>query len=256
MLGRRALWATMIVLAIVGGVAIWGTWRSTPTAANPDQNGWVSTPYGPLGPADRDMVIRVRLACLWEAAVGEEMSQKASDPKVAAIGAKIALEHHDLNKITLAAATKLGVIVPDQPSAEQQAWLDQLTAATGSNYDYLAVNILRQAHGQVLPLVTSVRSGTRNSVVRDLGDQTAVFVTHHMQYLESTGLVDYDRLDLPPSPPRAVVTRGGQYENIPVALIVITVLIIVGAVIALFVRLLASRRKPVVPGIPRTREGP
>lgn len=191
----------------------------------------MSTQWGPLGPGDRDMVIRIRLAGLWEHPVGQQMVTRATTPRVREIGGLISTEHLELDRITTDAATTLGVDLPNQPTSQQSGWMAQISAQSGSNYDTTAVNLLRQAHGTVLPLLASVRANTRNSVVRDLADQATQYVRRHIGYLESTGLVDFDALPIPPEPTQSVVTRNGDYEQIPVALTAFGIVVAMAAVV-------------------------
>ena len=243
-MSARPLVVVLLVAALAAaGVAVWQTWATTPTAAAPGQEGWVSTPWGPLGPADRDLLIRVRMAGLWEHPTGQEMSVRASTGKVRDVGGQMSREHLELDEIVNDVANRLGVLLPNQPSTEQQAWMYQITQAAGSNYDWTSVNLLRQAHGAVLPTIIAVRVGTRNELVRAFADKAAPYVARHIGYLESTGLVDFARLDEPPAPPRAVVTRSGQYENVPVALLALAALVVIAGLVAVITRLLTQRRR-------------
>ena len=239
---RRLILIALSVSMVLAGWAVWQTWRTQPTAAAPGQTGWVSTQWGPLGPGDRDLLVQVRLAGLWEMPTGQEMVARASQPRVRDVGRMMATEHQELDQKVIDAAAQLGVLLPNPPTHEKQAWMEQITAATGAAYDWTAVNLLRQAHGSVLPVLISVRAGTRNDVIRRFADEAAVYVTRHMAYLESTGLVDYARLDEPPAPPHAVVTRAGQYENVPVALLAIGGLILIAG-LAVFVSSLMLERR-------------
>jgi predicted outer membrane protein len=220
---------------------VWQTWRSTPTAAAPGQDGWVSTQWGPLGPADRDLLVRVRLAGLWEHPTGQELAERGTTRQVREAGSNISKEHLELDELVVDTAKRLGVQLPNQPSSEQRAWMSQISAATGASYDWTAVNLLRQAHGSVLPTIINVRVGTRNELVRQFADQAAAFVSRHISYLESTGLVDFNRLDEPPSPARAVVTRAGEYENVPVALLALASFVILAGLGVLIARLVTGR---------------
>lgn len=238
---------TLVLIAafvLAGAAALWQTWASTPTSAAPGQEGYISTQFGPLSPADRDLIIRVRLAGLWEHPIGQEMADRGVQARVREIGQLISDEHLELDAATIDVARQLGIVLPNQPTPEQQAWLTETTAKTGSDYDWTSVNILRQAHGQILPMLVNVRVSTRNDVVRSFAEQGAVIVQRHINYLESTGLVDFARLDEAPQPPRAVVTRAGQYENVPIALLAVGVVSVctVGGVV--LVRLVQERRRP------------
>jgi predicted outer membrane protein len=162
--------------------------------------GYTNTPSGPLGPADRDLVVRVRLAGLWEQPAGEMARQKGT-AKIKDIGDKIANEHHDLDLQTQKVAATLGVALPDVPNSDQQSWLNEMNAApAGPDFDKVFIDRLRAAHGKIFPAIAAVRSGTRNSVVRDFAEVGNAYVMRHMGYLESSGIVAWNHLDLPPVP--------------------------------------------------------
>ena len=154
--------AVIVAVVLAVGATIWQSW----TAGTPGMAGVVQTTWGPLSPADRDLIVKVRLACLWEMSTGQQMQQQATSPAVREAGRKITDEHTELDQKTRDIADKLGVLLPSTPSAQQIAWMKEITAATGSDYDRIAVQRLREAHGIVLPLLATVRVGTRNDLVR------------------------------------------------------------------------------------------
>jgi hypothetical protein len=78
--------------------------------------------------------------------------------------------------------------------------MKEITSKTGSDYDRTVIQRLREAHGIVLPVVTEVRVGTRNDLVRIFAADTQDYVTRHVTYLEGTGLVNYSALPETPSP--------------------------------------------------------
>jgi predicted outer membrane protein len=183
-----------VILAV--GATIWQSW----TAGTPGMSGVVQTSWGPLSPSDRDLLVKVRLACLWEMSTGQQAMQQASSPEVKEAARKIAAEHTDLDQKTRDIADKLGVLLPSTPSAQQIGWMKEITSKTGSDYDRTVVQRLREAHGIVLPVIAEVRVGTRNDAVRAFAADTQEYVTRHIGYLESTGLVDYSALPDAPSP--------------------------------------------------------
>jgi predicted outer membrane protein len=166
----------------------------------PGMSGYTATQWGPLSPADRDLIVKVRLACLWEMSTGQQMDQQGTTPSVKEAGRKISAEHTVLDQATRDIADKLGVPLPASPNAQQVAWMKEISSKTGSDYDRTAVQRLREAHGIVLPILSEVRISTRNELVRAFATEGALYVNRHISYLEDTGLVDYAALPEPQSP--------------------------------------------------------
>ncbi|HEY0400972.1 MAG TPA: DUF4142 domain-containing protein [Blastococcus sp.] len=154
----------------------------------------------PVGPADRDLLHRVKQAGLWEMPVGMMAGARAANPRLREVGAKIAAEHQALDGLVNRAAATLAEALPDRPTDEQQAWMGEINAVGGDTFDQRTVFLLRQAHGKVLPILAEVRAGTRNAVIRQFATEATAFVQRHIEYLESTGLVAFDQLPEPPGP--------------------------------------------------------
>jgi predicted outer membrane protein len=171
-----------------------------PPSIDPASAQFSETPSGPLTAADRDLLVKVRQAGLWEMPAGEYARTRAESQRVKEVGRLIMEEHSKLDLMTRQAAKKLGVALPDEPNADQQRWLAQLASESGPAFDKDYVNLLRAAHGKVFTVVAGVRSGTRNSEVRKFAAEGINFVMRHMAYLESTGLVDHSQLPEAPTP--------------------------------------------------------
>ncbi|MBV1938517.1 DUF4142 domain-containing protein [Streptomyces sp. BV286] len=154
----------------------------------------VSTGYGPLSALDRDFVTKVRLAGLWELPAGQQAEERGTTRAVKTAGEHLVEGHTFLDERVRAVAARLGLELPNQPTEQQQAWLDTLSAARGGEYDTQFANILRSAHGKVFGLVAQVRANTRNSLVRELADDANTTVLDHITVLEATGLVDFEAL--------------------------------------------------------------
>src|SRR5436190_21885960 len=153
-----------IVFAIVAAVAltVYQSWSS----GAPGTSGWTQTQWGPLGPADRDLLVKVRLAGLWEGPTAQQAEQMATSPQVRDVARKIAQEHADLDEKVRGVADQLGVMLPSGPNAQQMGWMAEISSKTGSDYDRTFVQRLREAHGIVLPIISEARSGTQNDLVR------------------------------------------------------------------------------------------
>ncbi|TWF75943.1 uncharacterized protein DUF4142 [Pseudonocardia hierapolitana] len=201
-----ARWAGALVLAVIVMVAVFNSGSTADGVAVDQQAGATATKrteFGPLTGSDVDLLVKVRQAGLWETPTGQQMEQRATNGVVRDVGRRIAAEHIELDAIVRRTADQLGATLPSQPSAQQQGWMAEISAQNGAEYDRTAVNLLRQAHGKVLPVIAQVRSGTRNELVRDFATTAAQFVTRHHEYLESTGLVDFEALPEPPAPAAA-----------------------------------------------------
>ncbi|RZT83485.1 putative outer membrane protein [Pseudonocardia sediminis] len=225
-------WALLVALVGAVVISIGQSW----VAAAPSAGGWTQTRWGPLGPADRDLLQKVRLAGLWEAPTGQQAQQQAVAPAVKEVGAHLAGEHAQLDVAARETADKLGVLLPSRPSDQQLGWMNQLSGLTGTDYDRAFIQIVRAAHGTVLPLIAEVRSGTRNQLMRQFADTADQYVGRHIGYLESTGLVDYSALPEPPEPAPAPGTSGAG--------LIVPALVVLGALLAAIGLLTTLRRRP------------
>ncbi|MET7964800.1 DUF4142 domain-containing protein [Micromonospora zamorensis] len=191
-LGTRTHRAALLLIAIIAGVGV------LPGAA-------IAAPAGgrQLNAADMTLLNGVRLAGLWEMPAGQMAAEKGQSAKVREIGAGIASEHQRLDELVVDAANKLGATIPSEPTAQQKGWLTEMKDASGARFDQIFVTRLRVAHGSILPVISAVRASTRDATVRKLCEDATGFVTHHMQMLESTGLVRWPEL-----PPAALPAPG------------------------------------------------
>ncbi|MGW1719548.1 DUF4142 domain-containing protein [Streptomyces sp. NPDC002156] len=154
----------------------------------------VNTQWGPLTPSDRDLIVRVRLAGLWELPAGQQAMEKSASAAVREAAQHLIVGHTDLDKRVRNISQQLGVPIPNQPNELQQGWLDEMTAAQGTDYDKVWANLLRTAHGKILPDIATVRNTTRNTLVRQLASDTNQTVLDHITILEKTGQVDFEKI--------------------------------------------------------------
>ncbi|GIM93253.1 DUF4142 domain-containing protein [Paractinoplanes toevensis] len=211
---------------------------------------------GRLSAADQDLVVKVRLAGLWEIPAGEMAQQKSRDPRIQKIGREIAAQHEVLDAFDRAAAKKLGIVVPNKPNSDQQGWLAEMRDADGAEFDEIYIARLRAAHGKIFPAIGTVRATTRNDTVRKLAQQANQFVVTHMTLLESSGIVDFAALPTAPNPaavaPSAPATAARPLAaadqsptsttNLPVVLLALAAGLGMGVFATL--RLAGNRRRP------------
>ena len=173
----------------------------TPLYTAPPQND------APLSAADRDFLVRVRQAGLWEGPAGQQAQARSQNPLVKEAGQHMVAGHAELDAKVLAIGKQLSVPLPWQPSDAQRGWLAEMAeATTPQDFDKVFANRLRAAHGQVFALVAQVRADTRNSIIRAFAQRVLEVVLDHMTMLERTGLVDYGKLPQPTLLPGAVNT--------------------------------------------------
>jgi predicted outer membrane protein len=236
-----------VIVAVILAVSasVYQSWAS----GSPGTGGWTQTQFGPLGPADRDLLVKVRLAGLWEQPTGQQAEQQASSPEVQEVGKHISGEHGTLDQEVRKVADQLGVLLPSSPNSQQVAWMNEISQQTGSDYDRIFVQRLREAHGNILPIIAQVRASTRNELIRQFATTGNEFVSRHIQYLESTGLVDYAAL--PQASPGLLSGGTGPTDLLVPILVFVAALL---AAIALFAamkgRNAARRNRVTVPRAP------
>jgi putative membrane protein len=151
------------------------------------------TQFGPMGPAGRDLLVKVALAGLWEGPAGRMGLEKSASPLVQEAGRHLIDGHADLDRRTVQLARTFNVQLPTQPNKDQQGWLNEMQAAPArsAEFDRVFANRLRAAHGSVYKFLASVRTGTRNTAIRDYAKVCMDTVLDHMTVLEATGVVDF-----------------------------------------------------------------
>ncbi|MFS8099560.1 DUF4142 domain-containing protein [Lentzea alba] len=184
---------------------------STPISTPPPGSGGtgdevVQTQWGPLGPADRDFMNRVKQAGLWEKPAGDKARAKRPDQPKMLEAAKHLIEGHTLlDNVVNRAGLLLGHTLPTEASDEQKGWLAEMDAANGDEFDAVFANRLRAAHGKVYAYAAQIRAGTKNELIRILSTQAMITVFDHIKVLEDTGRVDFAGLESPqplaPPPP-------------------------------------------------------
>ncbi|HWM36518.1 MAG TPA: DUF4142 domain-containing protein [Streptomyces sp.] len=201
----RAIGTVLIVLALAGTLSAlllpiqWFDGNRSIALARSgwqdDGDGTWKTEYGPLTPLDRDFVRKVRSAGLWELPAGRSAQERGGRKSVRIAGDHLVDGHTELDRRAIDAGRTLKISLPNQPTGPQQEWLNEMERSKGDEFDRVAVDRLRRAHGQVFGLVGLVRDQTRNSMVRSLATRANTVVLDHITVLEDTGLVDFEALN-------------------------------------------------------------
>ncbi|MEU3898545.1 DUF4142 domain-containing protein [Streptomyces sp. NPDC045251] len=179
-----------------------------------------NTVYGPLTEADRDFVVKVRAAGLWEHPLGLMAMERGTTPEMKEAGEHLVVGHARLDATCRRIAPELGITLPNLASPQQQQFVSTVDGTTGRQFDTTAVNIMRITHGQIFPVIAKIRANTKNSLVRQLADQANDTVLDHITVLEKTGLVNFDQVNFqqsaPPNLPKVQLTPPAPQPGEPV----------------------------------------
>ncbi|WP_369274050.1 DUF4142 domain-containing protein [Streptomyces sp. R11] len=189
------------------------------TSANQDRV-IANTQYGPLTEADRDFVVKVRAAGLWEHPLGMMAMERGTTPEMKEAGEHLVVGHARLDLACRKLASELNITLPNQASPQQQQFVATVDSKTGKEFDATGVAIMRVTHGQIFPAIAKIRGTTQNSLVRQLADLANDTVLDHMTVLEKTGMVNFDANNFqqtsPPKLPKDQMTPPAPQPGSPV----------------------------------------
>jgi predicted outer membrane protein len=152
-----------------------------------------NTRYGPLTEADRDFVVKVRAAGLWEFPLGQMAMERGTTPAMKEAGEHLVVGHAGLDELCRKIAPELDITLPNQASPQQQQFVATVDGSTGKQFDTTAVSIMRVTHGQIFPTIAKIRASTQNTLVRQLADLANDTVLDHITVLEKTELVNFEQ---------------------------------------------------------------
>jgi predicted outer membrane protein len=179
-----------------------------------------NTQWGPLTEADRDFVVRVRAAGLWEYPMAQLIKERSTAPEMQEVAKHLLVGHGRLDAGCRKISTDLGITLPNEASPQQQQFVATAEGSTGKEFESTAVTIMRVAHGGIFPTIAKIRATTRNSLVRELADTTNDTVLDHITVLEKTGLINQEQVSFqitaPPKMPQEQTTPPPPQQGAPV----------------------------------------
>ncbi|MFI6012594.1 DUF4142 domain-containing protein [Streptomyces sp. NPDC051243] len=182
-----------------------------------------NTPYGPLTEADRDFVVKVRAAGLWEYPLGEMAMERGTTKEMKEAGEHLVVGHAGLDVMCRKIAPELNITLPNQASPQQQQFVATVDSKSGREFDSTAVSIMRVTHGQIFPVIAKIRASTENTLVRQLADLANDTVLDHITVLEKTGMVNFDQVNFqqtnPPKLPKEQLTPPAPQPGAPVVVL-------------------------------------
>jgi predicted outer membrane protein len=197
--------ACAVVVGVVIAIRAGGEASASPTVAGQAQHAGGHVAAGGAGETatgqngevnltvtdvDREFLVKVRQAGLWEIPAGRLAQTHASSEQVKRAGLHLLDGHSKLDQLVREDAKILDVEIPNEATEEQQQWVRDLQNAQGEEFDKLFANVLRASHGKIFATIGEVRAATQNDLIRRHARQANQTVLDHMEVLEDTGLVD------------------------------------------------------------------
>ncbi|WRZ95327.1 DUF4142 domain-containing protein [Streptomyces sp. NBC_01007] len=193
------------------------------TASSAQTRVIANTQWGPLTEADRDFVVKVRAAGLWEYPLGEIALKKGSTPAMREAGKHLIVGHARLDELDRKVAIQLNITLPNQASPQQQQFVATSVAQNGKQFDTTAANILRVTHGSIFTVIAKVRATTENTLVRELANLANDTVLDHITVMEKTGTINFGQVlaqqSAPPTLPKDQLTPPPPQPGAPVVVL-------------------------------------
>jgi predicted outer membrane protein len=157
----------------------------------------VAQPNPTLSALDAELIVKVRLAGLWEMPAGEIAQERSANPKVQEVGRTLMTDHAQLDIEVRRVAALYNLTLPAEPNDAQKGWLTEMATASGSQFDSVWAMRLRAAHGMIFTVIAKSRAATADPEIRKFATTANTIVMKHMTILESTGVVDFAALEQP-----------------------------------------------------------
>lgn len=202
---------------------------SFPAVANAAQ------PNPALSARDADLLVKVRLANLWEMPAGQMAAERSVDAKVQEAGRAMITDYAQLDAEVERLAGLYALRLPPEPNDMQKSWLTEMAQASGAQFDSVFAMRLRAAYGLIFPTVANSRATTVDPEMRKFATTANAVVMKHMALLENTGVVDFAAL-YDPTPLLVMSDSDGLDVVVALALAPLVV------AIAIFVLWLAAGR--------------
>ncbi|WP_410623129.1 DUF4142 domain-containing protein [Amycolatopsis sp. cmx-8-4] len=145
---------------------------------------------GELQQTDRTLLTRLKQHTLWAVPASRLAAERGTNRRVRDVAARIADDQARLDVALGAAADRVAITLPAEPTDQERAWADEIAAASGDEFDRAYVNRLRAEYGDLFALASDVRAGTRDDDIRAFAQTAVDTALGHLTLLESTGLAE------------------------------------------------------------------
>lgn len=120
-----------------------------------------------------------------EVALGKVAIERATTETVRELAKKLLADHQQVMELNRALTTKLGLPVPDQPSAEQQATGEKVKAQTGAAFDAAYVAAQVEGHTKSVSKAQQEISSGSHPEVKAFATDYAPKAQMHLQHAQA-----------------------------------------------------------------------
>ena len=120
-----------------------------------------------------------------EVALGKVAIERATTETVRELAKKLLADHQAVMELNRALSTKLGLPVPDQPSAEQQATGEKVKAQTGAAFDAAYVAAQVEGHSKSVTKAQQEISSGSHPEIKAFATDYAPKAQMHLQHAQA-----------------------------------------------------------------------
>jgi putative membrane protein len=159
-------------LAVVAGLVVLGLAPAAASAAAPSQQ-------------DTQYLQTIHQVNLAEIAMGNVAQQKAASQQVKDLATQFVTDHTQLDQAVQSTAKQAGVTLPNAPTTDQQAVLNQLQGQTGTAFDTQWVTAELAGHQKAIQATdTEINQGS-DPAVKQLAQQALPVFQAHLESLQT-----------------------------------------------------------------------
>lgn len=133
---------------------------------------------------DATWMVAAHQSNLAEIAAGTAAQEQATSDDVREMGAMLIADHEKLDADLTAAAEQLGVDLPDAPTPEQQAALEEVKAQQGEAFDTAWIASQIEGHQMTLAATRQEITAGQDPTVIDLAEAATPVVQGHLDQLQ------------------------------------------------------------------------
>lgn len=123
---------------------------------------------------------------LVEVSLGKVVIERTTSEKVRALATKLVSDHQQVIELNRALSTKLGLAVPEQPSAEQQATAEKVKSQSGAAFDAAYVAAQVEGHTKSVSAAEKEISSGSHPDVKAFATEYLPKAQMHLQHAQAT----------------------------------------------------------------------